>query len=673
MNEMAQALSLAMTHSMAQTFHPMFESITRLAAHQSQPGASMVDTRGMGRPPPFSGDEASFREWRGKVTAYLCATNDTAKTALQCAELQETPITDETMTERCTEDDLVDEGKLATGQAFNTKLYLVLIDICRGEPFRLVEAASGSGLEAWRQLMRRYASRTPGTKRALMLNVFSMQPASSPAAFESLLLTFEENCRRIDSMAPNAISDDVKCAVVVQFSPKDLKDHLELCPEDFVYADLRKRAMTWIERKREQHPKNLAQMEQRNTSGVTPMDTSWVGEDLTGVGWSGSWDEWDVHGVQDWGGHPGPSMYAPTWPDAYATTEDLQYMYKGKGGKGFKGKGKGGKGSMGKGGKGSVSKGGKGHKGGFKGDGKGKGSFNGECHWCGAWGHPARLCRQKDAYMENVRRSQGQTSSIEQHTPQVLPPTEPSKVDGLEFAGTYRDMNKFELGSILVQNRYAALASSEEEDHFAPDPTKYPPLDLSRSPRSPETRQVARDRVVSHSSKCPHRCATSNPDRPKTDHFMKHVRSVRPMGTTREVELSSAEVVRKVVLTIDSGAAEHVVGPRDLPHVRTVPSSSNATYTMANGAQTVGRGEQQVSATTAAGQVCNFRAQVTDVRRPLMSVSRICDGGNTVFFNSSGGYIESAQTGERIHFQREHNVYRLPVEVSGGDFPRPGR
>ena len=62
-----------------------------------------------------------------------------------------------------------------------------------------------------------------------------------------------------------------------------------------------------------------------------------------------------------------------------------------------------------------------------------------------------------------------------------------------------------------------------------------------------------------------------------------------------------------------------------------------------------------------------FKAQVTDVHRPLMSVSRICDRGNRVVFDSQGGYIELLTTGEKIHVRRDHNVYRLQVEV-----PEPG-
>ena len=129
---------------------------------------------------------------------------------------------------------------------------------------------------------------------------------------------------------------------------------------------------------------------------------------------------------------------------------------------------------------------------------------------------------------------------------------------------------------------------------------------------------------------------------------------------------------KRIELTIDSGAAEHVVGPKDLPYIPVTPARKHVQYTMANGHKTSNRGEQQVMAVTDNGQEITFKAQVTDVHRPLMSVSRICDKGNRVVFESQGGYIESLHIGEKIHVRRDHNVYRLQVDVPQPGFTRQG-
>ena len=129
---------------------------------------------------------------------------------------------------------------------------------------------------------------------------------------------------------------------------------------------------------------------------------------------------------------------------------------------------------------------------------------------------------------------------------------------------------------------------------------------------------------------------------------------------------------KRVELTIDSGAAEHVVGPRDLPHIPIGASRKHIQYTMANGQRTSNKGDQNAMAFTRDGHGITFRAQVTDVHRPLMSVSRICDKGNRVVFEKHGGYIESLTTGEQIHVRRDHNVYRLDVDVPESGFTRQG-
>ena len=148
------------------------------------------------------------------------------------------------------------------------------------------------------------------------------------------------------------------------------------------------------------------------------------------------------------------------------------------------------------------------------------------------------------------------------------------------------------------------------------------------------------------------------------------------VGTDRDLGVSRVDGLRvdgkRVELTIDSGAAEHVVGPQDLPHIPTSTSRKHVQYTMANGQKTSNKGEKHVKAVTRDGHEISFKAQVTDVHRPLMSVSRICDKGHRVVFESHGGYIESLTTGEKINVRRDHNVYRLQVDVPESGFTRQG-
>ena len=59
--------------------------------------------------------------------------------------------------------------------------------------------------------------------------------------------------------------------------------------------------------------------------------------------------------------------------------------------------------------------------------------------------------------------------------------------------------------------------------------------------------------------------------------------------------------------------------------------------------------------------------QVTQVRKSLMSVSKVCDTGHRVVFERSGGYIEHEASGQRTKFERIGGVYSLKVNLDNRD------
>jgi len=58
-----------------------------------------------------------------------------------------------------------------------------------------------------------------------------------------------------------------------------------------------------------------------------------------------------------------------------------------------------------------------------------------------------------------------------------------------------------------------------------------------------------------------------------------------------------------------------------------------------------------------------LKMQVTDVRKPFMSVAKICDTGHKVTFSSHGGEIIDLKTGDITKFDRVDDVYRLEVNL----------
>ena len=65
--EMAAAMGEIISQLLQQQT-TQFAQMLQEMKHNAAP-SSMVDTRGIGRPPSFTGSDKEWREWKGKVTA----------------------------------------------------------------------------------------------------------------------------------------------------------------------------------------------------------------------------------------------------------------------------------------------------------------------------------------------------------------------------------------------------------------------------------------------------------------------------------------------------------------------------------------------------------------------------------------------------------------------------
>ena len=105
------------------------------------------------------------------------------------------------------------------------------------------------------------------------------------------------------------------------------------------------------------------------------------------------------------------------------------------------------------------------------------------------------------------------------------------------------------------------------------------------------------------------------------------------------------------------GAPESLA--KNLPLVETEASRQGQTYHTADGGVIKNKGEKTVTMFSETGDQCRARYQITDVTRPLNSVSRVCDQGNNVLFKQTGGWIINHETGRQTWFPREHGEYVL--------------
>ena len=415
------------------------EDVLAVLVGSGRGNSGLTDTRGIGRPVAFKGDELKYAEWKAKLMAYLRISTPQSDELIKWVAQADSTVTEEDV-------DISYPNNKQDVWRFAHNLYSILLSCTEDDAFRICHSVKeGNGLEAMRLLMKRYEPRTPGAKRALLKAIIKNPASKKPDEVEKNLMKVEEYMKHYEVMAGADLPEDLKVTVIIDLCTKDLKEHLELSTREMTYKQVRDEIISYVERKRNAFSNDLK-----------AMDVDEVEDDH--VWWGGmehDHEQWDQHCSEE-------QLYSMGWN-------------KGVGKGGYKGWKKGGYKGYPKGGfKGRFNdfKGvGKGdyNKGGSKGDGQGKGGkgsgFNGYCHWCGEWGHS----RQKDDYMENQRKNGKGNSKggYEQITHNVE--ENKNQLENLEKSGGYRCLCSLEhRGSRCVTlNRFAALQELNEDEEMS--------------------------------------------------------------------------------------------------------------------------------------------------------------------------------------------------------------
>jgi hypothetical protein len=121
----------------------------------------------------------------------------------------------------------------------------------------------------------------------------------------------------------------------------------------------------------------------------------------------------------------------------------------------------------------------------------------------------------------------------------------------------------------------------------------------------------------------------------------------------------------KVSAIVDSGAVEHVLPPTYLPRVKMVESPGSKTgkrYLSATGEAIMNLGQKSLYSKTREGQARNITFQIAPVRKPLISVAKMCEAGNDVILTERP-HIRNRQTGQVTALRREGKTFVLDLWV----------
>ena len=505
---------------------------------------------------------------------------------------------------------------------FARNLYSILLSCTEDDAFRICHSVKeGNGLEAMRLLKKRYEPRAPLTKRALLKAIINNPALKKPDELEKNLMKVEEYMKHYEFMAGADLPEDLKVTVIIDLCTKDLKEHLELSTREMTYKQVRDEIVSYADRKRNAFSNDLKAMDLDEVED----DHVWWG------GMEHDHEQWDQHCSEE-------QLYSMGWNKGVG-----KGGYKGWNKGGFKGYPKGGsKGSFNdfKGvGKGDNSKGGS------KGDGQGKVARAAALTGIATGAESGATLNRVVVRRTTTWRTSGRTGRA---TLRVV--TSRSPTTSKRTRTSWGSWNTMAVVVLLRTGSLHCKNSMRMEMSFG---TGTPPgLTVGDFITvKPKYQKKTKDRKVNQQT-----CFG--------DLNIVEVNTVHEKSDPNEL-----------TITIDSGASGNVISEEFAPQVKVRASQGSregVRNVTATGGTMSNRGEKHIHVLTTEGHKCMLNMQVTDVKKPLMSVARICDAGHEVVFQSGGGYVKHTGSGQITKFNRVDNVYRLKVSVGQPGFSGQG-
>ena len=136
----------------------------------------------------------------------------------------------------------------------------------------------------------------------------------------------------------------------------------------------------------------------------------------------------------------------------------------------------------------------------------------------------------------------------------------------------------------------------------------------------------------------------------------------------KEIDICEVRKNGKVRITVDSGASESVSPADWIEEFKLDPVKPGKEMKLINasGGRIGHHGERKVALRTDDNRLIGLPFQVCDVKKPLVSVKKICERGNVIQFGpkEEDNFIKNIQTGEKIWLIEENGQYMMEVKVA---------
>ena len=656
------------------------------------------DMKDLIKPTIFSGKDEDFHDWQSTMEDAATVKNRKLRPVLIWAKEESREITARAAQNKLKELDIEDPDDVID------RLFMLIKGYVVGEAKMICESAEDedvrNGLEAWRLLRERYNPRTPQSENDLQNAILRPDKVSKIGDLMAAIECWEEKQRRLTRLNGDIQSESQKKHIVGTICPPDLQHHLNMKGAELkTYRDVRREIVRYVDSMRIGSVKKtlgaVTSPQDGDLRNYQDQNTEEVDTNINGLAKGGKKGDGKGNNNNQKGGNAAPKTFSGAcWGCGGPHPQFLCPNGKGKG-------------------KGEQPQ--QQTKGGQKGAPAMKGVGKGGKAWTSppTWGAPPWQQGGKPAWgLENSwfpGGAYGQDAGYQQHAPANQGPTQ---LGGLFLGCVAKLSNRFSpLASDDDMEETFCGACNEEQEASIDKPTE------NRKDNDPKKKHVRFNRkTMSMDQKNMAQEIRENmyqktePDYDK-DLINNQARNAKDInavpyagGANRNDPVALAQIIASAVneqvntmnvngvagkvpqggqwmhITMDSGAAENVI-PNDLltgvPTIETERSQHakrNGGYATASGQAMPNNGEQQVALMTKEGCQKGLRFQKTGVRKPLASVSRICEYGHRVVFEKGNSYIEDCRTGEQIFLREVDGLFVLDAWVPecSQDFTRHG-
>lgn len=291
----------------------------------------------------------------------------------------------------------------------------------------------------------------------------------------------------------------------------------------------------------------------------------------------------------------------------------------------------------------------------FKGKGKGKGKgFQGNCNYCGKWGHRASECRSKGkGYFGNKGYDKGKGKGKGPcwvcggpHMQRDCPKGKGKGKGGINELGNWYPpgWNNWDGNGNEVSTTNGEPSKANEQEAN---------LGGGKGGNDRGYYDVNGNWIVC-SLEYDLLCLE----------YEREFEKKQELGSINGVE---GETYEKLTMVADSGAVDHVMNKEELefiPIEETEASKKGLCYSNASGGRIRNYGKRRVTGRTEKGIAARMDIQVADVKRGLASIPRMVDEDNDIMFSKKGSYIRNNPTGTITPMRRDKGVYEFDLYVN---------